>query len=93
MVLLVGPLAHRAHLDFRGTYTNDNLVSEGMIIKLYLLGCLVAFGLGCYQAHLEEKSGRSIDQFGAGIVVITMMSWIYVFYWLRGLNNGGPSAC
>ena len=65
-----------------------------MIAKVYFLGCLVAFCLGWMQADEERRNGSDISQFGAGMVVITMLSWVYVIYWFYWYNSGGgPRTC
>jgi hypothetical protein len=64
-----------------------------MVIKIYLMGCAVAFCLGWMQADKEGKTG-DISQFGAVMVVITLLSWVYVAYWLYWYNSGGgPKLC
>jgi hypothetical protein len=63
-----------------------------MAIKIYLIGCFIAFCLGWKQADEEQKANNSINQFGAAMIVIIMLSWIYVIYWLYWNNSGrGPS--
>ena len=62
-----------------------------MIAKVYFLGCLVAFCLGWMQADEERRNGSDISQFGAGMVVITMLSWVYIAYWIYWYNSGGGS--
>jgi hypothetical protein len=46
------------------------------------------------QADEERRNGGDISQFGAGMVVITMLSWVYVIYWFYWYNSGGgPRIC
>lgn len=62
-----------------------------MIIEIYTIGCLIAFFLGWMQASEEQRRGHDISQFGAAMVVITMLSWIYIAYWIYWYNSGGGS--
>ena len=62
-----------------------------MIIEIYMIGCLIAFFLGWMQASEEQRRGHDISQFGAAMVVITMLSWVYVAYWICWYNSGGGS--
>lgn len=64
-----------------------------MIVEIYLIGCLFAFGLGWIQANKELQAGYDISQFGAVIIIITILSWIYVAYWLLNNFDGGPRVC
>lgn len=60
-----------------------------MIIEIYLTGCAIAFCLGWIQAVKDQRAGHNINQFGAAMTVIVMLSWIYVAYWLYRYNSGG----
>ena len=62
-----------------------------MILGTYLYGCLIAFCLGWIQAAEEQRAGHDISQFGAAMVVIVALSWIYVIYWIYWYNSGGGS--
>ena len=61
-----------------------------MIIKIYLIGCIVAFIIGWIQAEKDHNAGHDISQFGAAIVVIVMLSWIYVAWYWYNSDRGGP---
>lgn len=63
--------------------------------KIYLTGCAIAFIIGLVQAKKDRRVGHDISQFGAVIVVITALSWIYVAYWFFWNNFGGgpPKIC
>ena len=59
------------------------------MIEFYLIGCIAAFFIGWIQANEEQKLGHDVSQFGAVIIVLVVLSWIYVAYWLYWFGSGG----
>ena len=47
-------------------------------MTIYMIGCLVAFVIGCCEAIKDHRAGISLEQFPSMICAITLLSWVFV---------------
>lgn len=53
-----------------------------IFLYLILFGIIIAFILGCIEAHMEQQKGNDISDFPAAIPIISLLNWIYVWYFV-----------
>lgn len=54
-----------------------------ILFYIYIIGAVIACILGIIEGYLENKEGKDISDFPAGISIISFMSWYYVYYFIK----------
>lgn len=54
-----------------------------ILFYVYMVGAFIAFILGVIEGYLENKEGKDISEFPAGVVVMAFLSWYYVYHFVK----------